>query len=583
MSDNKNNDDIELDFLDDETELNFLDIDEDSKYDIDLEDFDNDEESEDDSLDDEITYYDEDDNVDSVKKKLTKEQIINRVMIGMGAAIAGFTIFYGVAAYGIFHKVKNDGNNQVVAESETTTDAAQAGKFVSPYSDENIEEDVKNVINSAQLSPVKTNFAELDNNVQTVLDQTVDSSKTNYENVRNIYDYLMANYKYQAKSYVDDDAVYSTVSGVNYVATLDMKIIYRANKSLQNNQGSPDDFACAFTVLTRAYGLESYYIDGAIYNKDGDYESHGYAIVVIGGQKYIFDPAYDSILLSDSQVEEEVTTAAETEMTEKEAATEDVQDKIAKLKTKQNTSPKYFSFCKLFSQVSDVYTTDDVGSSMENFGNFEALGELTFEVTMTSDNGQSSYGKVSYKAGYSEEGNSTASEGDIAIPVNSTINLKGVVTGSNNNTWKLVVKTYDSKMNYIKETTIYNDTDSLSENTLSYSPSKGGYAKLIYMVTDANGRTCTVSKTVRVTGDDYVVEEETERQTTTKKYVEEKQTTEVYTKKQQPTTTKEVVTEATTTEKVTEPATTVEEQKPVEENPTEAEEKPPVQEETTAQ
>ena len=270
-------------------------------------------------------------------------------------------------------------------------------------------------------------------------------------------------------------------------------------------------------------------------------------------------------------------------MTEKEAATEDVQDKIAKLKTKQNTSPKYFSFCKLFSQVSDVYTTDDVGSSMENFGNFEALGELTFEVTMTSDNGQSSYGKVSYKAGYSEEGNSTASEGDIAIPVNSTINLKGVVTGSNNNTWKLVVKTYDSKMNYIKETTIYNDTDSLSENTLSYSPSKGGYAKLIYMVTDANGRTCTVSKTVRVTGDDYVVEEETERQTTTKKYVEEKQTTEVYTKKQQPTTTKEVVTEATTTEKVTEPATTVEEQKPVEENPTEAEEKPPVQEETTAQ
>ena len=34
MSDNKNNDDIELDFLDDETELNFLDIDEDSNYDI---------------------------------------------------------------------------------------------------------------------------------------------------------------------------------------------------------------------------------------------------------------------------------------------------------------------------------------------------------------------------------------------------------------------------------------------------------------------------------------------------------------------------------------------------------------------
>lgn len=578
--DNDENEFEDLDFLDDDSDLRFIDIEDDTDdFRVDLDDK---------IFEEEITYLDdeEDEEEDSYnhkyepdKKKMSGNQVVNRVMIGMGAVIVGFTVFYGTVVYGFLHKNKKNSPN---GDSQDTPVVVQEdGKFTSPYSDKNISEDVKNILNGETLKPTVTNFTELDDRVKTILGNTVEADKSNYENLRNIYDYLMYNFKIQKTSYLDEDAVYNMVNNVNYVATLDTKIIYRANKALKNNQGSSDDFACAFVVMARQFGYDAYYIDGAIINESGMSESHGFAIIDIDETKYIFDPEYDSNLLNAGSTTEDSKSTETTVLTyedndsteaaeaETNAAEQQTDSNGAQTKILTNTVPEYYAFCKTFKEVEEVYTTADVEKSIENFGKFETLGEFKFDVSITSSGGNA-YGSVSYKAGYSEDGNTTAADGDITVDIGTTIRLKGIVSGSNENTWKLVIKQFDSDMDEIREVTLYNDTDTLTENTLSFTPSRAGYSRIIYMVTDANGRTCTVTKTVRVLGDEP--EEVTttyEPETTTRRY-EPETTTEPEEQTTEEETTKEPETETTTEkEKETEEETTA-----PEEPTTEAESEP---------
>ncbi len=529
--------------------------------------------------DDENEDYEEDDNQDyddgrfddldeepyiQPKQKLSKEQIVNRVMAGMGVAIAAFTIFYGIVAYGIFHndnkevKTENESVEQVI--QETTTEYIDESLFVSPYSDKNISEEIKEELNEAKLKPAKTKLNKLDNKVDKVMTKVVDSSKSNYDNIRNIYDYLLVNFEYKDKSYVDEDTVYDLCSTVDYESFLDMKIIYRANKSLTNNEGSPDDYACAFTVLARRYGLEAYYIDGAIYNEDGEYESHGYSIIVLDGKNYIFDPAYDALLLkeeNDKTKEQEssadsmkeqydsdeklldlegagngylskssVKDLEDSEDSEKESDNKkDSESKSSKGKkndskgseenendedadtaqeqTDTRVAPAYMSFGKTFEELKKIYTTDDVDNSMSKFSDFATLGAFSFDASFSTTNGGDAYGSVTYKTGYSEDGNSGSANGEIIINTGEKVYLSGSVSGSSTNTWKLVAKVYDQDMDYVTEATIYSATTYTSENDISYTPGRPGNIKLVYMVTDSYGRTCAISKMITVRGSYY--------------------------------------------------------------------------------
>ena len=419
----------------------------------------------------EVGDYDEEEPMEdreedgSGKRKLTKNQIVNRVMAGMGIAIAGFTIFYGCLVYGFFHKdtpdtVQETETTTVVIE-ETTTEPIDEDLFVSPYSDTNISEDVKKLLNNADLDSMSTGLYKLDNRVKNVISKIeTDSSMSTYEKVRAVYDYVLYYFEPATKLYVDEDTVYETCSSVDYISYFDMELIYRANRALTNQTGASAEYACVMTVLLREIGLEAYYIDGEK-KMDTGYESHGYTLVLIDGEQYVFDAESE-----DKEIE--------------------------------NAEVSYSYFCKKWEDVSDVYSEEGIEESMDEFKEFKTLGEFSFRATISAENGDSASGSVRYEKGYSEDGNAITADGDIEIYLDEKIYLSGSVSGSSRNTWKLIAKVYDDDMNYITESVLYNTTTDSSKNEISYSPGRAGMVRLVYMVTDSNGRTCTISKLITV-------------------------------------------------------------------------------------
>lgn len=503
MSQNKN-DELELEYLDDESYLEeddnnsedeyielFEEIDEDEEYEDDLsadkrnmDTYDDDEELNEEFADDEdLDDEDLDNDAKKVnlkkekknKEKLPKNVIVNRVMIGMGIAIACFTIFYAIVIADMFkaEPAPEPETNNVVEQPSTevieqpTEEPEDDSVFTSPYLDTNISQEVKDILCDVSLDSMDSGLNKLELRVENVISKAVNEDKTIYENVRNIYDYFIKNFEVTNKSYVDEDAVYDTCSSVDYKSYFDMELIYRANKALNKKSGSPEDLACALTIVFRSYGLEAYYIEGEA-KIDGEYEDRGYTVVAIDDEYYVFDVAYEM---------ENITDEANLEL-------------------------EYATFCKTFDEVEDIYTDEGVEDSIDNFEEFATLPQLTFDAEFSTDNGGSTSGRAKYIKGYSESGNSTDAGGDIVINLGEKIYLDGSVSNSGSNTWKLNVKVFDTEMNYVTESVLYNVTTDSKYNSVTYTPSIAGYVRLNYMVTDAYGRTCTVYTIVEVVGEE---------------------------------------------------------------------------------
>ncbi|MBQ3546317.1 MAG: hypothetical protein IJA34_15240 [Lachnospiraceae bacterium] len=498
MSQNKN-DELELEYLDDESYLEeddnnsedeyielFEEIDEDEEYEDDLsadkrnmDTYDDDEELNEEFADDEdldndakkVNLKKENNN----KEKLPKNVIVNRVMIGMGIAIACFTIFYAIVIADMFkaEPAPEPETNNVVEQPSTevieqpTEEPEDDSVFTSPYLDTNISQEVKDILCDVSLDSMDSGLNKLELRVENVISKAVNEDKTIYENVRNIYDYFIKNFEVTNKSYVDEDAVYDTCSSVDYKSYFDMELIYRANKALNKKSGSPEDLACALTIVFRSYGLEAYYIEGEA-KIDGEYEDRGYTVVAIDDEYYVFDVAYEM---------ENITDEANLEL-------------------------EYATFCKTFDEVEDIYNDEGVEDSIDNFEEFATLPQLTFDAEFSTDNGGSTSGRAKYIKGYSESGNSTDAGGDIIINLGEKIYLDGSVSNSGSNTWKLNVKVFDTEMNYVTESVLYNVTTDSKYNSVTYTPSIAGYVRLNYMVTDAYGRTCTVYTIVEVVGEE---------------------------------------------------------------------------------
>ena len=57
-------------------------------------------------------------------------------------------------------------------------------------------------------------------------------------------------------------------------------------------------------------------------------------------------------------------------------------------------------------------------------------------------------------------------------------------------------------MNYVTEETLYSESNDETTDEVSYRPARSGYVKLSYIVTDNNGRTCSISVMLKVNGYD---------------------------------------------------------------------------------
>lgn len=190
----------------------------------------------------------------------------------------------------------------------------------------------KDVLNSASLSPINTNYAPLDKLVQEVLKDTITNDMTTYEKVRACYNFLIKNMSYSSNIF-NLTAYYEIMYRSNYSSDWDRKVLYYAYSALNNKKDSCYGYSSAFVVLTRAIGLESYVVQGKTALAKGGYGNHWWVNIKIDGKYYVFDPNVD--------------------------------DDIAK-----GGTIYYYRFCKLDSDVPNKYIYTDREKDIKNFNDF---------------------------------------------------------------------------------------------------------------------------------------------------------------------------------------------------------------------
>lgn len=147
--------------------------------------------------------------------------------------------------------------------------------------------DVWSVLNSAPLNPVRTGIEEIDSLVDSIFDRIFTPGMTTCDKTRAIYDYLIDNVSYGRGTYYWTDYLY-LLDGRSY-ASQDREVMLRAYDVLVSNTGVCHDYSAAFMVMTRAIGLDCYYVQGKTNNVSGGYSGHVWNNMLINGVLYTFD------------------------------------------------------------------------------------------------------------------------------------------------------------------------------------------------------------------------------------------------------------------------------------------------------
>ncbi len=427
----------------------------------------------------------DDNNMLSGNDTNNRERLINRMMAGGGILIAGFTIFYIITFYSLFSggKEANAAETTELMETQpetTTEDDTNYTLFESPYSDERIPEAVKELLNQAVLGQsVISGIMSVDNKISSVSRSTMGKNMTQYQKVRNAYDYMLYNFRLNESDSLNEEEIDALCEGISFKSGFDMQTAYRAERLLRNFSGTSGDYAAAFALILRKMGLEAYYIDDET-ETSGESWEHGYTAVLIDGDYYIFD------------------LYAEKRQMEKNTGAEKV-------------NPDYTYFCAGLKTLGNEYVLADVKAAAAKFESFATLPLMNFEA-MISNKSHSVYGSVEHHSSSHLDGNSDMAEGELYVSAGDTVNLAGTVTSTGGeNVWKLTAKIFDGNMNYLDEQEVYDQTTSSAYNEVSYTASEGRYVQLYYSVTDIYGRTCVITHIFKIwTADDYTTRPETE-------------------------------------------------------------------------
>ena len=148
---------------------------------------------------------------------------------------------------------------------------------------------LQEILNSAPLSPMKTNDETLDAMVEQILSKIITDEMSTYDKVKACYDYLKKNTVYQTK----DEA--TEIRGGVYTSWVDYKNVILATEVFSTGKGVCDHYAAAFHVLTRRIGLESYICVGKHLSQKGGMGGHVWNIITLDGTDYIFDAQIDDL------------------------------------------------------------------------------------------------------------------------------------------------------------------------------------------------------------------------------------------------------------------------------------------------
>ncbi|MDR1630639.1 MAG: dockerin type I domain-containing protein [Oscillospiraceae bacterium] len=148
---------------------------------------------------------------------------------------------------------------------------------------------VETLINTAELSPVRTGYARLDQAVDAVFKQLFKDGMTAYDKIKAVYDYMIKNYSGNSVSF----NVRSDPQKPSYSSATDRSIVDHALTIIESHSGTCLHYSSAFVVFARALGFEAYRMYGKTAMAAGGMGEHYWPEVVIDGARYVFDPQVD--------------------------------------------------------------------------------------------------------------------------------------------------------------------------------------------------------------------------------------------------------------------------------------------------
>lgn len=313
------------------------------------------------------------------------------------------------------------------------------------------------IINGASLHPMKTNNPKLDSLVQKVLASCTTSNMSTYEKVKAVYNYIIKHTTYK-QNIISIEQVHSFVGDHPYLTYNDSYVAYDAYVLLSTGYGVCDNYAAAFTVLTRAIGLESYRVGGQVESYSGGYTGHAWNNVKINGKMYLFD----------AQIEDNDFD--------------------------RNGSIRYIYFCRTDSELAGMYRYDSYHTP-ESFGNFALASTLKVKSTVKFGDKKVSVTNSQMKPNSSFFSSSNESD--------ETLEYVGQKLPKLSVTFDIVSGTAPYKLTFTVTryktgvpTTLYTDSKTINygSHTFSYTPDEFGDYEVSYSLSDNSGR--EISKSI---------------------------------------------------------------------------------------
>ena len=140
------------------------------------------------------------------------------------------------------------------------------------------------ILNSAKVNPIKTNSKLLDDKIDSIFGDILNSRMSNAHKVKACFDYLATNISY---AYISYD--YSPVYNVNYVSNNDREIVISAYSTLVKKLGNCYDYACTLAAVMQRIGYDTHVVHGFVGMSAGGYGNHYWVDTNINGRHYIFD------------------------------------------------------------------------------------------------------------------------------------------------------------------------------------------------------------------------------------------------------------------------------------------------------
>lgn len=155
-------------------------------------------------------------------------------------------------------------------------------------------EEVQELLNSADLSPVTAQSEDLQEVIEEVLQEVTDEDMGTAQKLREAYDYLVENVQYGSH-------MRNLGTAVGDVTCADIYYTYGeiegfGSVALTANVGMCNAYASAFILMARTLGYDAHLAAGSTRSAGGGYAYHQWAEIDIDGVTYVFDPQLEQDL-----------------------------------------------------------------------------------------------------------------------------------------------------------------------------------------------------------------------------------------------------------------------------------------------